>query len=75
MGTLPLWGHHCHCGDTAATGMLLPRGCCHYGDTGDTTAMGDAAARGDMPVVTGDAAAKGGYHRYRDAATMGMLPL
>lgn len=37
--------------------------------------MGDAAARGDMPVVTGDAAAKGGYHRYRDAATMGMLPL
>lgn len=36
--------------------------------------MGDAAARGDMPAVTGDAAAKGGNHWYRGAATIGTLP-
>lgn len=45
------------------TSFLL-RGCCHYGDNTTT---------GDTSMVTGDTATIGGYHCYRDAATMGML--
>lgn len=62
---------------TAATGMLPPHGCCHYGDMAtmkDTTVIGDTAAMGGTPMVTGDTATKGGYHCYGDAAIMGTSP-